>query len=139
MMLSYDLTIVGGGMVGLTLAASLAKSNLKIAIVENSEPSSLTEAPALRVSAISAASRTIFEKIAVWQHINPKRITPYDTMFVWEKDSFGKIEFDAQQVEAEKLGFSTIFVSKYNKISLKNTAIKIQLVSKIEDLVEFIV
>lgn len=42
-------------------------------------------------------------------------------------------------LEAEKLGFSTIFVSKYNKISLKNTNINIQLVSKIEDLVEFIV
>ncbi|PNQ74957.1 DNA repair protein RadA [Hanstruepera neustonica] len=42
-------------------------------------------------------------------------------------------------LEAEKLGFSIIFVSKYNKISLKNTAIKIQLVSKIEDLVGFIV
>lgn len=35
--------------------------------------------------------------------------------------------------EAEKLGFSTIFVSKYNKITLKNTFIKIRLVSKIED------
>ncbi len=42
-------------------------------------------------------------------------------------------------LEAEKLGFSTIFVSKYNKISLKNTTIKIQLVSKIEDLVNLIV
>ncbi|RKE98584.1 DNA repair protein RadA [Ichthyenterobacterium magnum] len=42
-------------------------------------------------------------------------------------------------LEAEKLGFSTIFVSKYNKISLKNTAIKIQLISKIEDLVGFVV
>ncbi|GGI56503.1 DNA repair protein RadA [Winogradskyella haliclonae] len=42
-------------------------------------------------------------------------------------------------LEAEKLGFSTIFVSKYNKISLKNTKIKIQLISKIEDLVEFLV
>ncbi|MFT5215838.1 MAG: DNA repair protein RadA/Sms [Glaciecola sp.] len=42
-------------------------------------------------------------------------------------------------LEAEKLGFSTIFVSKYNKISLKNTTIKIQLISKIEDLIEFIV
>jgi DNA repair protein RadA/Sms len=36
-------------------------------------------------------------------------------------------------LEAEKLGFTTIFVSKYNKISLKNTGIRIQLVSKIED------
>ncbi len=42
-------------------------------------------------------------------------------------------------LEAEKLGFSTIFVSKYNKISLKNTVIKIQMISKIEDLVDFIV
>ncbi len=38
--------------------------------------------------------------------------------------------------EAEKLGFSTIFVSKYNKISLQNTQIQIQLVAKIEDVVE---
>lgn len=42
-------------------------------------------------------------------------------------------------LEAEKLGFSTIFVSKYNKLALKNTNIKIQMISKIEDLVEFIV
>ncbi|WP_460220620.1 DNA repair protein RadA [Psychroserpens sp. MEBiC05023] len=42
-------------------------------------------------------------------------------------------------LEAEKLGFSTIFVSKYNKITLKNTSIKIQLISKIEDLVGFVV
>lgn len=37
--------------------------------------------------------------------------------------------------EAEKLGFATIFVSKYNKIALKNTLIEIKLVAKIEDVV----
>ena len=42
-------------------------------------------------------------------------------------------------LEAEKLGYATIFVSKYNTISLKNTAIKIQKITKIEDLVSFIV
>jgi DNA repair protein RadA/Sms len=42
-------------------------------------------------------------------------------------------------LEAEKLGFSAIFVSKYNKISLTNTTINIQLISKIEDLVDLIV
>ncbi len=40
---------------------------------------------------------------------------------------------DQRIQEAEKLGFSTIFVSKYNKISLKSTGIKIKLVAKIED------
>ena len=38
--------------------------------------------------------------------------------------------------EAEKLGFTTIFVSKYNKISAKNPLIKVVLVSKIEEVVE---
>lgn len=36
--------------------------------------------------------------------------------------------------EAEKLGFSTIFVSKYNKISHKSAMIQVKLVSKIEDI-----
>jgi DNA repair protein RadA/Sms len=41
---------------------------------------------------------------------------------------------DQRIQEAEKLGFTTIFVSKYNKISLKNTAIKIEKIAKIEDI-----
>jgi DNA repair protein RadA/Sms len=40
---------------------------------------------------------------------------------------------DQRIQEAEKLGFATIFVSKYNKITLKNTGIHIRLVAKIED------
>lgn len=42
---------------------------------------------------------------------------------------------DQRIQEAEKLGFTTILVSKHNKISLKSSKIKIVLVSKIEDVV----
>lgn len=42
---------------------------------------------------------------------------------------------DQRILEAEKLGFSSIFVSKSNKIGLKNTSIQIHKVSKIEDVV----
>ena len=45
---------------------------------------------------------------------------------------------DQRILEAEKLGFEIILVSKHNKISLKTTAIKIQLLTKIEDLVAFL-
>lgn len=38
-------------------------------------------------------------------------------------------------MEAEKLGFKTIYISKYNKISLKNPVITIEYLAKIEDLV----
>ncbi|MFQ3176764.1 MAG: 2-octaprenylphenol hydroxylase, partial [Psychromonas sp.] len=45
MMQSYDLTIVGGGIVGLTLAASLADSALSIALIETNDKPILAEKP----------------------------------------------------------------------------------------------
>ncbi|KZE75535.1 DNA repair protein RadA [Myroides marinus] len=45
---------------------------------------------------------------------------------------------DQRIQEAEKLGFSTIFVSKYNKISHNSSAIRVVLVTKIEDVVEYL-
>ncbi|HEY7867208.1 MAG TPA: FAD-dependent monooxygenase [Psychromonas sp.] len=105
MMQSYDLTIVGGGMVGLTLAASLANSALSIALIETNDRPILPAKPANRVSAISFASRNIFENLNVWQRLDMGRITPYDSMLVWDKDSFGKIEFSAQQVGHPELGY----------------------------------
>lgn len=42
---------------------------------------------------------------------------------------------DQRILEAEKLGFSSIFVSKHNKITLKNPKIQVKLISRIEDLI----
>ncbi|TXE08636.1 DNA repair protein RadA [Gelidibacter salicanalis] len=68
---------------------------------------------------------------------------PKDYCFAAEVGLSGEIRpvqrVEQRILEAEKLGFSTIFVSKYNKIALKNPVIKIQLISKIEDLVSFLV
>ncbi|WP_282043905.1 DNA repair protein RadA [Winogradskyella flava] len=68
---------------------------------------------------------------------------PSDYCFAAEVGLSGEIRpvhrVEQRILEAEKLGFSTIFVSKYNKISLKKSSIKIQLISKIEDLVGFVV
>lgn len=68
---------------------------------------------------------------------------PKDYCFAAEVGLSGEIRpvqrVEQRILEAEKLGFTTIFVSKYNKIALKHTQIKIQLISKIEDLVGFIV
>ena len=73
---------------------------------------------------------------------NEDEALPSDYCFAAEVGLSGEIRpvqrVEQRIVEAEKLGFSTIFVSKYNKISLKNSTIKIQLISKIEDLVGFL-
>lgn len=68
---------------------------------------------------------------------------PKDYCFAAEVGLSGEIRpvqrVEQRILEAEKLGFSNIFVSKYNKIALKQTGIKVQLISKIEDVVNFIV
>ncbi len=45
---------------------------------------------------------------------------------------------DQRILEAEKLGFTSIYIAKSNKIGLKNTTIQIQKVSKIEDVVSLL-
>jgi len=68
---------------------------------------------------------------------------PKDYCFAAEVGLSGEIRpvqrVEQRILEAEKLGFSTIFVSKYNKITVKNLKIRIQLVAKIEDLVGVLV
>lgn len=68
---------------------------------------------------------------------------PKDYCFAAEVGLSGEVRpiqrVEQRILEAEKLGYTSIFVSKYNKISLKNTVIRIQLITKIEDLISFIV
>jgi 2-octaprenylphenol hydroxylase len=105
MMQSFDIAIVGGGMVGLTLAAALKETDLRIAIIENHTPSpSLSSIPDIRVSALSRSSERILSHIGAWNGILERRASPYHGMEVWEQDSFAAIGFDAQAIAQPNLG-----------------------------------
>lgn len=105
MMQSYDVTIVGGGIVGLTLAASLADSGLSIALIESKEAPILSDQAESRVSAISYASRSILEKMCIWPEINAQRISAYQQMQVWNQDSIVNLDFSANLVDCDALGY----------------------------------
>ena len=105
MMQSVDIAIVGGGMVGLALAAALKDSELRVAVIESRSPEmELTELPDVRVSALSRSSETILRNLGAWQGILDRRAAAYTAMEVWEQDSFARIEFDAQKVAQPDLG-----------------------------------
>ncbi|TLV18328.1 FAD-dependent 2-octaprenylphenol hydroxylase [Klebsiella indica] len=105
-MQSVDVAIVGGGMVGLAVACGLQGSGLRVAVLEQAEPQPLNAdaPPALRVSAINAASETLLSKLGVWQDIIARRASCYHGMEVWDKDSFGRIRFDDQSMGFSHLG-----------------------------------
>lgn len=105
MMQSVDIAIVGGGMVGLALAAAFKDSDLRIAVIEGRTPDeSLAELPDVRVSALSRSSETILCNLGVWEGITRRRLSPYSAMEVWEQDSFARIEFSANALGQPDLG-----------------------------------
>ncbi|PJG83206.1 FAD-dependent monooxygenase [Caviibacterium pharyngocola] len=103
-MKTFDLVIIGGGMVGLALAASLAQQPLTIAVVESFPPTIPTERLTNRVSALNLASQEFLTELEVWQAICALRATAYDQMQVWEKDSFAQIQFDTAGLGVAQLG-----------------------------------
>ena len=104
-MQSVDVAIVGGGMVGLAVACGLQGSGLRVAVIDNHAPMPLSPAapPALRVSAINAASEKFLTHLGAWQKIS-QRASCYHGMSVWDKDSFGQIDFDDKSFGYSHLG-----------------------------------
>ncbi len=115
-MTNYDICIVGGGMVGLAMAASLAETELNILLIEKQDLNqSLNDHWLLnqkvemkefdvRVSAISPVNRDFLKQHNVWQNIPQQRLAHYQKMNVWDGDGTGKIEFDAAAIAQADLG-----------------------------------
>jgi 2-octaprenyl-6-methoxyphenol hydroxylase len=62
-----DVLIVGGGMVGLTLALALGGAGLEVVVVDRDDPSTLLAAPYDgRASAIAYGSRRVLEGLGAW-------------------------------------------------------------------------
>lgn len=79
--------IVGGGIVGATLACALAEQTpLSIAVIENKSSYSPWQASQLdaRVSAVTLASKRIFEGLHIWEDLCAKRVSPFNQILVWD-------------------------------------------------------
>ena len=104
--IDYDVVIVGGGMVGATLACALGDTSLRVALVEaNSElPEWNASDYALRVSAITRASQQIFETLGIWPAIEKRRAFAFRDMHVWDASGHGEIHFDSAELGEAYLG-----------------------------------
>ncbi len=108
----FDAIIVGGGMVGLCLAALIARdeklAGWRVALVEPSEihPPKAGEVD-LRVSALSRASQRILAAAGAWDAIEPNAC-PYSDMRVWDAASSierpDAVHFSAAETGEPNLG-----------------------------------
>ncbi len=102
----YDITIIGAGMVGLMLACSLAKSPLRIAVMDaHHPPEAIPETTDIRVSAITLASQHLLEKVGAWSTIPAAKISPFRKMHVSDTLGNSFIDFDSYDINEPVLGY----------------------------------
>jgi 2-octaprenyl-6-methoxyphenol hydroxylase len=102
---SVDIAIVGGGMVGASLAVALAPLGLKVALVEAVAHDSVTQ-PSFdeRTTALSNGSRRILETMHVWPQVQASA-TPIRKIHVSDQGRFGFARIDAAEQGLNAMGY----------------------------------
>src|ERR1700727_1997380 len=103
--MSYDVAIVGGGMVGATLAVALAPLNLRVALIE-AIPHNAAAHPSFdeHTPALSNGSRRILEAIGVWSALDAAA-TPIAKIHVSDQGRFGFARIDAREQGLGAMGY----------------------------------
>jgi len=101
-----DIAIAGGGMVGLSLAAALARLPLRVVVFEPVPPAA-EQQPSFdaRTTALSGGSRRVFEGIGVWPAV-AAHATPIQRIHVSERGSFGMARLSAEEQGVAALGYT---------------------------------
>lgn len=112
----YDIVIIGGGMVGASLAAALIPAAqrlaLNIAVVERFPVVGMAAGEALkyspsydaRATALAYGSRLIYEQIGIWEALN-RHLCPISDIHVSDKGRFGVTRLNAADEQVAALGY----------------------------------
>lgn len=100
--IDYDVAIVGGGIVGLTLACALQDSGLQVALIEaRVESVAAVKGQAYHVNLLSSR---IFDGIGVWEQLR-SGVNPIEQIHLSDQDYPGVVRFDVQDLQTSALGY----------------------------------
>ncbi len=98
----YDLVIVGGGIIGLTLASALKDSGLRVLLIEAKvESAAVAKGQAYAVHMLSAL---VYQGIGVWENILPQ-IATYRRIRLSDADYPDVVEFNTADLGTQDLGY----------------------------------
>lgn len=112
-MTDYDVVIVGGGMVGASLAVALAHTlgdTLSVLVVEgfkppaDSKPDDYQPSFDARATALSYGSQQIYQQLALWDDLS-HHATPIKTIHVSDRGRYGSVEMDCEKEALPALGY----------------------------------
>lgn len=109
--MQQEVIIVGGGMVGLSLALMLAKANIAVKLLEAIQYPNYDDANLApyhssfdaRNSALSRRSVQIYQELGLWEALQEHAV-PILEVHITEQGSFGKARLQAEQEKVESFG-----------------------------------
>lgn len=100
-----DIAIIGGGLVGASLAVALAPLNLRIVLIEAAPPPASVASWDERCIALNAASQQIVTGLGLWDALAPAA-APILSTHISERGRFGVARFTAEQAGLPALGYN---------------------------------
>ncbi len=100
--LDYDVVIVGGGLVGATLACALKDSGLQVALLEaKPQSNAVVRGQAYHINLLSSR---IFEGIGVWDEMRPG-VNPIEQIHLSDADHATTVTFVQKDLDTDVLGY----------------------------------
>ena len=104
---SYDIIVIGNGMVGASISNALSTLPLRIAMIDRN-PCKIkigaTELSDGRKIALSFASYKILKKLGIWEHCQ-HHVTKIQQIQISQKNTFGAVRLKAKEMSVEPLGY----------------------------------
>ena len=111
-----EIVIIGSGLVGLTMAISLAKEGVKVALLDRRSKAEITDNKFdSRASAISYGSKEFLEKYDIWADIN-KFAGPISDILVLDKESSLSLDFKKELLSSNPMGYIVKNRDIYNSL-----------------------
>ena len=102
---TFDVAVVGGGLVGKTAALALTQSGYKTALLaQPAAPRPADLAFDTRIYALSSSSQALLERLRVWQALDHGRLAPVYDMRVYG-DAHAELHFSAYQASVPQLAW----------------------------------
>ncbi len=105
--MEFDVVIIGGGLVGASLAAALKSSGLSLALVEGQPSPTVPAHPAdwdARIYAVTPGNAQFLRECGAWQKLDMQRVQQVEEMRVFG-DTGAELDFSAYQIGAPELTF----------------------------------
>lgn len=101
----YDIVIVGGGLIGMSMAAALADAPCSVLLLEQNKVAPVNANMLdLRTTGLTRSSEKVFSYIGLWEKLN-KHATPIERMDISEQGNFGAARIDSHEHRLCPIGY----------------------------------